>query len=187
MNSIAGLINLKDAVLKHQELEAFKNNFLKRGEHFESMSLPNNSGLFFSTSYFKKQNITEFENFIIIFSGRFDNKKEIKQLLKIDINESLPDSKLALLAFIKMGEKSFNTFCGSFSFVILNKKNKDIYCVRDHLGMKPIYFAYENNLFCFATNPEYIFQLTNKKKSLNERKLVDVITREDNESNLRFF
>tara|TARA_Y100001935_G_C17281712_1_gene497858 strand:+ start:86 stop:1543 length:1458 start_codon:yes stop_codon:yes gene_type:complete len=53
--------------------------------------------------------------------------------------------------------------------------------------MKPIYFAYENNLFCFATNPEYIFQLSNKKKSLNERKLVDLITREDNESKSTLF
>ena len=187
MNSIAGLINLKKAALNYQELDAFEKNFLKRGTHFQSCSLPDNSGLFFSTSYYKNQKIVEFQNLIIIFSGRFDNKNEIKQLLKIQINESLSDPKLALLAFLKMGEKSFNDFCGSFSFVILNKKNKDIYCVRDHLGMKPVYFAYENNTFCFATNPEYIFQLLNKKRLLNERKLIDIITREDNQSESTLF
>tara|TARA_A100001388_G_scaffold159362_1_gene118853 strand:+ start:7957 stop:9813 length:1857 start_codon:yes stop_codon:yes gene_type:complete len=187
MNSIAGLINLKKAALNYQELDAFEKNFLKRGTHFQSCSLPDNSGLFFSTSYYKNQKIVEFQNLIIIFSGRFDNKNEIKQLLKIQINESLSDPKLALLAFLKMGEKSFNDFCGSFSFVILDKKNKDIYCVRDHLGMKPVYFAYENNTFCFATNPEYIFQLLNKKRLLNERKLIDIITREDNQSESTLF
>ena len=187
MNSIAGLINLKKAALNYQELDAFEKNFLKRGTHFQSCSLPDNSGLFFSTSYYKNQKIVEFQNLIIIFSGRFDNKNEIKQLLKIQINESLSDPKLALLAFLKMGEKSFNEFCGSFSFVILDKKNKDIYCVRDHLGMKPVYFAYENNTFCFATNPEYIFQLLNKKRLLNERKLIDIITREDNQSESTLF
>ncbi len=187
MNSIAGLINLKNSNMQHIALESFKKNFLKRGKQLQSKDLPNNSGVFFSTSYFERQNIFEYENFIIIFSGRLDNKNEIKQLLKIDINESLLDSKLVLLAFIKMGEKSFNTLCGSFSFVILNIKNKDIYCVRDHLGMKPIYFAYENNSFCFASNPEYIFQLTTKKRLLNEAKLEDIVTREDNEPKSTLF
>ncbi len=187
MNSIAGIIKFKNLDLQHIALDAFKRNFLKRGAQFESRDLPNNSGKFFSTSYVKKQNIIEHKNFIIIFSGRLDNKSEIKQLLNININESLLDSKLILLAFLKMGEKSFNTFCGSFSFVILNTKNKDIYCVRDHLGMKPFYFAYENNSFCFATNPEYIFQLSNKKKSINEEKLRDIVTREDCQSKSTLF
>ncbi len=187
MNSIAGLINFKNSAMRYIALESFKKSFMKRGDQLQSRDLPNNSGKFFSTSYFKRQNIFEHENFIIIFSGRLDNKNEIKQLLKIDINESLIDSKLALLAFIKMGEKSFNNLCGSFSFVILNKKNKDIYCVRDHLGMKPIYYAYENNSFCFASNPEYIFQLINKKRLINEGKLEDIVTREDNESKSTLF
>ena len=35
--------------------------------------------------------------------------------------------------------------------------------------MKPIYFSFENNAFCFATEPKFIFQLTTKKKeALNE-------------------
>ena len=182
MNSIAGLVNFKNIGVQHKALELFKKNFLKRGKQFQSKNLPNNSGKFFSTSYFDRQNISEHENFIIIFSGRLDNKNEIKQLLQIDINECLLDSKLALLAFIKLGEGSFDIFCGSFSFVILNVENKDIYCVRDHLGMKPIYFAYENYSFCFASNPEYIFQLLNKKKLLNQNKLEDIITREDSQS-----
>ena len=149
MNSIAGLINFKNPDVQHMKLDAFKRNFLKRGKSIQSRDLPNNSGKFFSTSYLEKQNISEYENFIIIFSGRFDNKSEIKQLLKIDINEVVTDSKLALLTFIKMGEKSFNTFCGQFSFVIFNIKNKDIYCVRDHLGMQPIYFSSFNFLSLF--------------------------------------
>ena len=86
-----------------------------------------------------------------------------------------------------MGDKSFNAFCGSFSFLILNTQNNEIFCVRDHLGMKPIYFSYENNIFCFATNPEYIFQLSNKKRLLNEEKLTDIVTREDNQSESTLF
>tara|TARA_B100000963_G_scaffold284188_1_gene252971 strand:- start:26306 stop:28162 length:1857 start_codon:yes stop_codon:yes gene_type:complete len=187
MNSIAGIISFKNLPQNYKELDVFKKNFLIRGKEFQSMNLPQNYGKLFSTSYIKKQNIFEYKNFIIVFSGRLDNKTEIKQLLKIDINESVLDSKLALLAFINIGEKSFNAFCGSFSFVIFNTKNREIYCVRDHLGMKPIYFAYENDLFCFATNPEYIFQLSNKKKLINEKKLTDIITREDNHSKSTLF
>ena len=86
-----------------------------------------------------------------------------------------------------MGEKSFNVFCGSFSFVILNTENKDICCVRDHLGMKPIYFAYENNSFYFATDLKHIFQLSNKKRVLNEKKLTEIITREDNQTKSTLF
>ena len=57
MNSIAGLIKFKNLDVQHIALDAFKRNFLKRGAQFESRDLPNNSGKFFSTSYFKKQNM----------------------------------------------------------------------------------------------------------------------------------
>ena len=85
-----------------------------------------------------------------------------------------------LQAFFQLKEECFKHLCGAFSFILLNTLNKEIYCVRDHLGMKPIYFSFENNAFCFATEPKFIFQLTTKKRALNERKLISIITRNDN-------
>ena len=187
MNSIAGFVDFNALGSKQINLEQFKNSFFKRGKEFQTVSLPKNFGAFFSTSYLIANNIYEHANFIIVFSGRIDNKKELKELLKIDCKQNLLDCELALLAFIRMGEKSFNFICGSFSYVIFNTENEDIYCVRDHLGMKPIYFSYEHGLFCFATNPNHIFKLSNKKKILNEKKLIEVVTRDENQSKHTLF
>ena len=45
--------------------------------------------------------------------------------------------------------------------------------------MKPIYFSFENNAFWFCCKTKRIIFKT-KKRALNERKLISIITRNDN-------
>ena len=88
----------------------------------------------------------------IIYNGEVYNYKNIRKTL-IDkgykfLTES--DTEVVLLAFHYWGVKSFSKFNGIFSFSIYDRYHKKAYLVRDHFGIKPLYYSLINDsiLFC---------------------------------------
>ena len=41
-----------------------------------------------------------------------------------------------------------------FSFAVFDKKKKKIYLARDRIGIKPLYWAYQNHIFFFGSQPK---------------------------------
>jgi len=39
---------------------------------------------------------------------------------------------------------------GDFSFAIWDARNKQLFCARDHFGIKPFYYAQQKDLFVFS-------------------------------------
>ncbi len=92
------------------------------------------------------------ENYIIVYNGELYNYKEIKQQLitlqfKFRTNS---DTEVILVAYQAWGTKAFEHFNGMFAFVIYDKKNNKIILVRDHIGIKPLYYSILDDrlLFC---------------------------------------
>ena len=40
---------------------------------------------------------------------------------------------------------------GMFAIAIYDKKKKAIFLARDQIGIKPLYYAFKNGTFCFAS------------------------------------
>ena len=93
------------------------------------------------------------KNYSITFNGEIYNYLEIKDLL-IQAGykfHTTGDTEVLLYAYIKWGVKVLDKIKGMFSFAIHDKKNKKIFCARDHFGQKPFFYYIKNGNFVFSS------------------------------------
>ncbi len=92
-------------------------------------------------------------NLVIIYNGELYNFLEIKKdlLLKGYNFRSKSDTEVILCAYQEYGENCLQKFNGIFSFAIWNKKTKELFAARDHLGIKPFFYYYHQNKFIFSS------------------------------------
>lgn len=110
----------------------------------------------------------ENEEFFIIFNGELYNYIELREKLENKFNfRTKSDTEVLLAAYMNWGDKMFDKLDGIFSFIILDKKNKKIFGARDHLGVKPFYYYFENGLFLFGSEPKVISSILPERLNLN--------------------
>ncbi len=76
-------------------------------------------------------------------------KKELENLGYTFISNS--DTEVVLKAYEEWGEESFEKFNGMFAFSIYDRNKDLIYLVRDHAGIKPLYYAFSNEYLIFSS------------------------------------
>jgi len=108
---------------------------------------------------------------VITADARIDNRAELAPLLGLDNVKDVSDSLYILNAYHKWGEKCPEKLLGDFAFVIWNPKKEQLFCARDHMGIKPFYYYLSDDNFFFATELKAL--LTNSEVSLcfNELKI----------------
>lgn len=74
--------------------------------------------------------------------------------------ESAPDASLILAAYLTWGEECVEHLLGDFAFAIWNEERKQLFCARDHFGVKPFFYArlpgtfiLSNTLNCLRLHP----------------------------------
>lgn len=88
---------------------------------------------------------------IITADARIDNRKELSKTLNIEDNQNISDSYFILKSYEKWGEQCPKHLLGDFVFVIWDNIRKEIFCARDHFGVKPFYYYLSNETFLFAS------------------------------------
>lgn len=109
---------------------------------------------------------------IIIFNGVIFNYKELKKNL-IDEGYSFiseGDTEVLLKSFMHYGEDMMDHLDGVFSFVIYDRNTNELFCARDRLGIKPLYYTHTQNSFVFASNTKALIE-NGSQTSLNKKSL----------------
>ncbi len=106
------------------------------------------------------------KRYVIIFNGEIYNFKDLKKQYNIQTKSS-SDTEVLIELFSKIGVKSFNLINGIYSFIILDKLEKKLFCVRDRMGVKPLYFSKEDNRYYFCSEIKGIKKVL-KKIEINE-------------------
>lgn len=86
----------------------------------------------------------------ITFNGEIYNYIELKKELG-GTYRSGTDTEVILKAYQKWGIKCVERFNGIFSFALWDARKKTLFCARDHVGVKPFYYALERGTFYFAS------------------------------------
>lgn len=116
--------------------------------------------------------ISECKNFIIVFNGTIYNFKELKsqlQNLGHHFNTEC-DTEVLLHSYMHWPDDFLNRINGIFAFCIIDYKLQKAIIARDKLGVKPLFYLYQDNTLCFASE---IKALSNriKKKEINQSAL----------------
>jgi len=114
----------------------------------------------------------------ITATARIDNRPDLLRQLDIPWPEraSIPDSQLILQAYRQWGPECAAHLVGEFAFAIWDEGEKRLFCARDHLGHKPVYYFANEDLFLFATEIKGIFQVQDLPRTLDPDWIGDALT-----------
>ena len=117
-------------------------------------------------------------NCVITADARIDNREELISRLHLKDRkaEKITDVELILRAYHKWGEKCPQELLGDFAFAIWDEQKQQLFCARDHFGVKPFYYySSSEQIFTFASEIKAIFSLSEIPRIINEERIGDYL------------
>jgi asparagine synthase (glutamine-hydrolysing) len=107
---------------------------------------------------------------VITADARIDNREDLMAMLHIayDPVKKITDSDLILAAYEKWGDRCPEYLLGDFAFIIWDAQNQKLFCARDPMGVKPLYYYHTDDLFVVASEVKAILCLPDVPQKLNE-------------------
>jgi len=107
----------------------------------------------------------------ITADARIDNRDELFGKLGIHSAEraTIPDSILILKAYEKFGERCPEHLIGDFAFAIWDGQKQQLFCARDHMGVKPFFYYNDANFFAFASEKKGIIAIEDANLDINKQ------------------
>lgn len=111
----------------------------------------------------------EDENHLLAFNGEIYNYLELKAELQqegIDFRTT-SDTEVLFFAIKCWGKRAFGKLNGMFSFFWLDKKERKFIVCRDRLGIKPLYYHFNNGAFYFSSELHSIIRIIRKQPTIS--------------------
>ncbi|MGH9582482.1 MAG: asparagine synthase (glutamine-hydrolyzing), partial [Bryobacteraceae bacterium] len=89
----------------------------------------------------------------IVYNGEIYNHAEIRPRLEQagHTYSTHCDTETILHAYEEFGPDSIGLLRGMFAYAIWDRDRRRLFCVRDRLGIKPLYYYWDRQLFAFAS------------------------------------
>jgi asparagine synthase (glutamine-hydrolysing) len=122
--------------------------------------------------------------YVIIYNGELYNYKELKMQLQRAIQgtqeqpyffKTQTDTEVVLAAYMCWSADCLQRFNGMYAFAIYDRQTKNIFIARDRMGIKPLYYSFQNNTLLFASEVRTILQSNLIEKKINQDALVDYL------------
>lgn len=106
----------------------------------------------------------------ITYNGEIYNFKPLRgELIKKGHHlKTKGDTEVILHGYEEWGYEIVKKLNGMFAFVIWDENKNILFAARDHLGIKPFYYALQNGVFYFGSELKAILAHPAFKKDLNE-------------------
>lgn len=123
-------------------------------------------------------------DFWITFNGEVYNYIELKEELKLKghVFVTQTDTEVVVAAYKEWGTKCLGKFNGMFAFALLDKKNNQLFCARDRVGVKPFYYINTGDCFAFASEHKAFIKSKLIKFDINEKQQFDYLVNANLES-----
>ncbi|MCP4153681.1 MAG: hypothetical protein GY757_38485 [bacterium] len=177
MSGIFGIINLKGKPVSQSDLERMREAMQHRGRDGTRVLVEGPFGMGHLATHITPESVEEILPFtsqdktlVIISDSRLDNPGELINILDTEApgGKNVPDSILLLAAYRKWGGDCPRYLRGEFAFALLDKKNNTLFCARDHLGVRPLFYYFDRDGFIFASESRAIYALDHVPLELNE-------------------
>ncbi len=108
----------------------------------------------------------------ISFNGEIYNHAEIRtELEELGGHEwktDHSDTEVILHAFEQWGIDCLEKFCGMFAFALWDDKARQLWLVRDRIGIKPLYYSIHHSRITFASEIKALLQDPDQKRAVHE-------------------
>ncbi len=109
------------------------------------------------------------DRYVIVFNGEIYNFLEIKKiLLQKGINfKSNSDTEVLVAMYSLYGKDMLSKINGIFAFAIWDRQLKKLFLARDYMGVKPLYYSYNNNKFLFSSEIKGLLKISDTSITAN--------------------
>lgn len=108
--------------------------------------------------------------YVISYNGEIYNYLELKKKFNIETKSS-SDTEVLIELYKLLNKKMLDYLNGIFSFIIYDKQKKEIFCARDRLGVKPMYYFKNKNMLIISSEIKGVLDFKNQielnKKAIN--------------------
>ena len=105
----------------------------------------------------------------IVFNGEIYNFPDLKKELQGKGQSfcTTSDTEVILSIYKTHGEGAFERMNGIFAFAIYDRRNRSVVLVRDHFGVKPLYYYLDGERLIFASEIKAILQDRTVRRELD--------------------
>ena len=166
MSAVFGIIDFAYRTINPQWIKSMQDNLSHRGPDgqgiYEENSIVMGHLLLKVTPESEYENNPHIENgMVITANARLDERETLMDKLNISPleREQITDPVLLLRSYQKWGKGFVKDIYGDFSFAIWDIEKKQLFCARDHAGVKPFVYYFNDNRFVFSTELKSIVKL----------------------------
>jgi asparagine synthase (glutamine-hydrolysing) len=185
MCGLAGIFNLNGRPVAIQDLKPMGESIAHRGPDGEGFYIKENLGIvhkrlaIIDTSDLGAQPMTSKDGrWTIAFNGCIYNYLELKQELRargVAFNSS-SDTEVLTEAIAAYGMSVIPRLNGMFAIVAYDNLERKLYLSRDRYGVKPLYYWFNGQVLCFASEIKAILKHRSYSISVNHRALNEYFT-----------
>ncbi|MCB9435362.1 MAG: lasso peptide isopeptide bond-forming cyclase [Anaerolineales bacterium] len=125
----------------------------------------------------------ETDRYVITTDVRLDNRQELFDLL--GLSNGTTDSNLILAAYQRWGITSPSYLLGDFVYAIWDKQEQRLFCARDHMGTKQLYYVWKNKTCLFASEVQALLPFINPE--IDDRRMAQLLLRMYTEKTHTFY
>ena len=185
MCGIAGIVNQSGDKICEQSMKKMADAVSHRGPDDEGYLVDGNVGLahrrlsVIDLSPSGKQPMVAGKGrYTLTYNGEVYNYRELRKWLESRgiVFVSNSDTEVVLQSLIHWGLEALNKFNGMFAFAFWDRGSGELLLARDRYGVKPLYYANQDNFFFFGSEQKTITALPYFKKAINKQGLLEYLT-----------
>lgn len=183
MSAIFGIWHLNGKLVEKNHLKEMKESLIKYGRDAQDIYIDDNIGFGscinkISSAYQTEVpiHISEAQETILISDAQIYNRDELIEVYNLTDNKLISNNELLMKAYEKWLKEFPKYINGDFAIAIWKKENKELRIIRDHLGVRPLYYFYDGSTFAFATDYRAILSLPFIDVQINEVLLYRLIS-----------
>jgi asparagine synthase (glutamine-hydrolysing) len=183
MCGINGILSFspKTWPVSEQTLVKMRDTMIHRGPDGAGVWINENAGIGFGHRRLAVIDLSEFAlqplsltdgSLSIVFNGEIYNHAELRRDL-INLGHKNwktdhSDTEVILHAFQEWGIDSIKKFRGMFAIALWDAVKKELWLIRDRVGIKPLYYALDERGIVFASEIKAILAGPDRKRAVNE-------------------
>lgn len=183
MCGISGFYNLSRGMNCTAVLESMTNSLAHRGN--EASGLWTNDNVFLGHQRLAIIDLDKRANqpftsadgrYTITYDGIIYNFRQLRHHVTDHRFRTSSDTEVLIELWARLGPDCLQLLNGMFAFAIWDNHKKTLYCVRDRLGIKPLYFSKTESSFIFASEAKAILKHPSISTRLNPEAFIDFLT-----------
>jgi asparagine synthase (glutamine-hydrolysing) len=185
MSGIVGVVHFDGEPVDRRLLKRMTGFMALRGPDAQEIWIDRNAGFGHTLLKTTDESESERQPFTldgrawIVADARVDARNDLIRKLKARGHENLSadatDVEFILRAYLVWGEDCVEHLLGDFAFAIWDGPKEKLFCARDHLGVKPFFYAHLGQKLIFSNTLDCIRQHPAVSERLNDVAIADFL------------